>query len=229
MCKESLPGGAPVSTVGRADLASVQEPEGSEESEQAFLREVSHDFGNHFHRIYYVADQLRRGLEAAEQPELVAAAVELEEVAAEVEGLLRSTLRYLAPVESHMSEVEVSDVVASIRQRLDGRRPLEVTGVDEYGGWRMAVDLSLLAEVLTTVCVRVMESLEAGETLRAAVLPAAALDSGVTFAFEGGSGSATAATSPVSMALAAKYVRLHGGRLSETGDGGLELELPAHC
>lgn len=92
----------------------------SKSPDSAVLREVSHDLGNRFHRFYYLAHELRRAL--PEGCDEVADGLQgLDDAVAEIEGLVRRTLAWLAPINLSAVQVSIGDLVASLRGRVAPR------------------------------------------------------------------------------------------------------------
>jgi hypothetical protein len=107
------------------------------------LREISHELGNGFHRFFYLLSGLREGL-TPEQDEI---AGRIEELAEEIQGVVRSGLACLAPVSVRPRVVRVADLVESLRQGL-GLRELPVAVGLELLDVGVRADPGLLSRVV---------------------------------------------------------------------------------
>ena len=111
------------------------------------IRQVSHDFGNLFHRSYHCIDTLASkvgaGVDGA--PELVETLARSVE---ETERRCRAILRYVGPVEADPTSLAAADLLDSFGRYLD---PLElaVDGPAEWAQVSLSVDCALAAAALT--------------------------------------------------------------------------------
>ncbi|HYC01387.1 MAG TPA: hypothetical protein VEC57_19800 [Candidatus Limnocylindrales bacterium] len=181
---------------------------GSASAEQTkILAEVAHDLANRFHRFYYYAEILGRLLpedtgEARDYLDRVHDTVE------DIERMTRGALSYLRPMEVRTVRVQVRDVVGSLRQHV-GDRAVEVGGLESAGGMPVAVDPSRLGEALGHACRAVLAHAPDAAPLRIDLRAASDID--ITFSAE--SSQTEALPFDLSLALAAKILRLHGGDL----------------
>ncbi|HYC54775.1 MAG TPA: hypothetical protein VEL28_07540 [Candidatus Binatia bacterium] len=181
----------------------------SSSSEQTkILAEVAHDLANRFHRFYYFAEILTR-LMPAESGEARDYLDRANHTVEEIEAMTRRALAYLRPMELRTVRVHVRDVVGSLRQHI-GDRPLAVTGLEEAVGVPVDVDPTRMGEALANVCAAALAQSPETSPLQVTVRVGAEVLLGFSVRSE-------AEPQPfefdLSLALAAKILRLHGGDL----------------
>lgn len=186
------------------------------------LGEVSHDLANRFHRFYYYAELL----EGALGPDSEAAVELLDRARAtveDIESMTRAALAFVRPMDLHLLDVRLSDLVMSLRQHA-GEHPVEVRGDDRTGQARVQVDPSRISEALATLCRTAVNLLDEGVPLVVELLEGDPV--GLRLALPTETDPATGIGLP--LALTAKIARSHGGTLDLKGgrDASLTLWLP---
>ncbi len=184
--------------------------DGSRHLDEALLREVSHDFGNQFHRVYYLIEQLRGAL-TDDAPSLVASAEDLESLVTKLETVTKGTLAYFSPVEARVIPLTVADVVESVRQRL-WSRSLDVEGLAEHAELAVLADPGLLSGALATISTQVEGTLAEGAPLGMRVSVGKLEPGKVELALVHGSVDA-GPPNRLERALAERYLAAQGGAL----------------
>jgi signal transduction histidine kinase len=186
------------------------------------LGEVSHDLANRFHRFYYYAELL----EGALGPDSEAAVELLDRARAtveDIESMTRAALAFVRPMDLHLLDIRLSDLVLSLRQHA-GEHPVEVRGDERTGHARVEVDPSRISEALATLCRTAVDFLDEGAPLVVELVDGDPV--GLRLALSAESEAATSGGLP--LALTAKIARSHGGNLDLKGgrDASLTLWLP---
>ncbi len=181
------------------------------------LGEISHELGNYFHRLYYWTDYLR---DRARKDGAGGETTAVEMLAHTIAGLdefLRMALEYFAPARLSFSRIAAGDLVAGLGGRLHGRR-FEVVASPRVRETELLVDMSLIGHALRTVCSRVVDTLLDRDRLVVRLRDMRRRDfDGVAIEFLAGPGGGDAArlTRGVDMAVAEKFVQMHGGEMFE--------------
>ncbi len=196
---------------GRGREASLGLPD------DRILGEISHEVGNYFHKLYYWTDYLKSHGEGHGD----AAAVEmLEETIGRLERFMRMMLEYLAPAKMSFNRIEAGELVVGLKTKLPGRDVL-VRGVDEWRHLKVLADPSLMAHALGTVFDRVAATLIDEDALIVEVERARRREfQGIQIAFEAGAGvnGREHLKKGIEMAVAEKFLLMHGGELFERAE-----------
>lgn len=181
------------------------------------LGEISHEVGNYFHKLYYWTDYLKSHGEGHGD----AAAVEiLEETIGRLERFMRMMLEYLAPAKISFNRIDAGELVAGLKTKLPGR-DVQVRGVDEWRRFKVLADPSLMAHALGTVFDRVAGTLIDEDALIVEVERARRREfQGIQIAFEAGAGvnGHERLKKGIEMAVAEKFLLMHGGELFERAE-----------
>ena len=183
--------------------------------DERVLGDIAHEMGNHLHKLYYWTDYLRAQVAGRGEPET--AAVEMLAGAVErLENFMRMMLEYFAPARLCFTKVKVADLVDGLTSRLPGRR-LRLEGFDVYGETTVFADAGLLAHAVRTVFERAASTLVAEDEMVVRVTGASRREyRGVEVEFRGGaSTSAGRLKNGIDMAVAEKFLLMHGAELSE--------------
>jgi hypothetical protein len=179
------------------------------------LGEISHEMGNYFHKLYYWTDYLRG--ETLDRSQADAAAVEmLSNTVEKLEQFMRMTLEYFSPARLSFNRVTVSDVVEGLGSRLSGRT-LKIENLDAYAEIPVLADPSLIGHAIRTVFERVASTLldEAHMTIRLNETRSGDFR-GIEVEFEAGGGArGVQLRSGIEMAVAEKFLHMHGAELLE--------------
>jgi len=184
--------------------------------DERVLGEIAHEMGNHLHKLYYWTGYLRE--QAAARGESDVAAVEMLGGAVErLDRFLHMILEYFAPARLCFTKVRVADLVDGLGQRLPGRR-LVIEGIDRLGGTSVFVDAGLLGHAMRTVFERVASTLVDEDELHVHVeLASRRQYRGVEIEFRSGAASVAGSLlkSGIEMAVAEKFLHMHGAELFE--------------
>jgi len=121
--------------VAVAEAISRRAPEGHNLDEDV-LREIRHELGNHFHKLYYWADyvqELAGGDEAEPLGDPLTGSIQ------KLESFLNRAMQYLSPAPLESVRMELSEVANAIEQLLASEVPeakIELTmaaGIEERG------------------------------------------------------------------------------------------------
>ncbi|RMD82496.1 MAG: hypothetical protein D6815_09095 [Candidatus Dadabacteria bacterium] len=178
------------------------------------LGEISHEVGNYFHKLYYWTDYLKNNHSSGGET----AAVEmLEETVGRLERFMRMMLEYLAPARVSFSRVEAGDLLAGLADKLPGRS-VDVVGPDGWRRRKVLVDPSLMAHAVRTIFERVAGTLLDEDTLKVGIAEAERREfRGLEFEFRAGAGLGAneRLKKGIEMAVAEKFILMHGGELIE--------------
>ncbi len=181
------------------------------------LGEISHEVGNYFHKLYYWTDYLKTH---AERHGDTAPVEMLEETISRLERFMRMMLEYLAPAKMSFNRIEAGELLAGLRTKLPGRE-VRVQGVDEWRHFKVLADPSLMAHALGTVFDRVAGTLIHEDALVVEVERARRREfQGIQIAFEAGAGinGRERLKKGIEMAVAEKFLLMHGGELFERAE-----------
>ncbi len=183
------------------------------------LTEVSHELGNYFHKLHYWIDFVKSEIASTAEEGDQAGLDMLEDTTERLEAFLRMTLEYFTPPRLSFDRIRVDDLVGGIRKRLKGRS-LEAKGLDEHAQTEVMIDVSRMTHVVRTVVDRISATLVEGNalTLKLARSTRGEFD-GLELEFFAGDARVNGATltSGIEMAVAEKFVQVHGGELFERG------------
>jgi hypothetical protein len=196
-------------TGGDGDAGALGPPD------ERVLGDIAHEMGNHLHKLYYWTDYLRAQVAGRGEPE--AAAVEMLAGAVErLETFMRMILEYFAPARLCFTKVKVADLVDGLASKLPGRR-LRLEGLDGLGETTVFADAGLLAHAIRTVFERAASTLVAEDEMVVKVTGANRREyHGVEVEFCGGASSAGGRLkNGIDMAVAEKFLLMHGAELSE--------------
>jgi hypothetical protein len=183
--------------------------------DERVLGEIAHEMGNHLHKLYYWTGYLRE--QAADRGEPETAAVEMLAGAVErLDRFMRMILEYFAPARLCFNKVKVADLVGGLGDHLPGRR-LVIEGVDQLGETSVFVDAGLLGHAIRTIFERVAATLVDEDELRVRLeLASRRQYRGVEIEFRGGASSAAGSLKTgIEMAVAEKFLHMHGAELFE--------------
>jgi hypothetical protein len=200
---------APINGEGPSDTTALGPPD------ERVLGEIAHEMGNHLHKLYYWTDYLRSQVAGRGEPEV--AAVDMLSGAVErLETFTRMILEYFAPARLCFTKVKVADLVDGLAAKLPGRR-LRCEGIDAFGETTVFADAGLLAHAIRTVFERAASTLVAEDEMVVRVMDASRREyQGVEVEFCGGASAAGGRLkSGIEMAVAEKFLLMHGGELSE--------------
>ena len=130
-------------------------------------------------------------------------------------------LEYFAPARLCFNRVEAGDLVAGLGKGLTGRR-LRIEGADSVAGVIVLADASLIGHALRTVFERVASTLIDEDELLVVLLSANRREfPGVEIEFHAGAGVAEGRSliGGIEMAVAEKFLQMHGGELFERDAG----------
>jgi len=179
------------------------------------LGEISHEMGNYFHKLYYWTDYLKGAVgDTGEQ-----GAVEMLEGTVEgLEQFMRMILEYFAPARICFTKAPAAELIGSLEARLVGRR-LRVEGAD-LAGTTVMVDASLMAHALRTTFERAAGTLLDEPEMIVRVSRARRGEfEGLEVEFLAGKNSRDESRlmQGIEMAVAEKFLQMHGGELFERG------------
>jgi len=225
--RTQTPIGGDVSTADNGGSASG----GLGPPDERVLGEIAHEMGNHLHKLYYWTGYLRE--QAAARGESDVAAVEMLGGAVDrLDRFLHMILEYFAPARLCFTKVRVADLVDGLRQHLPGRR-LVIEGIDRLGETSVFVDAGLLGHAIRTVFERVASTLVDEDELHVHLeLASLRQYRGVEIEFRGGAASAGGSLkSGIEMAVAEKFLHMHGAELFErdTGRRSLVVFVPLYA
>lgn len=186
------------------------------------LAELSHELGNHFHKLRYWIDYLKTQHKAADSQGEAATAVHMLETSVEnLEIFLRMTLEYFSPARLSFTRLRIEELLRGLSGRLPGRR-LAIDGLDRWGATEVFVDPSRINHVVRTVFERVMRTLVEEEEMRIRLEPANRGEfEGVEIEFYAGCTVTPCSKlmTGIEMAVAEKFLKVHGGELFEKRSG----------
>jgi hypothetical protein len=200
---------APKDGEGASDATALGPPD------ERVLGEIAHEMGNHLHKLYYWTDYLRSQVAGRGEPEI--AAVDMLSGAVErLETFMRMILEYFAPARLCFTKVKVADLVGGLAAKLPGRR-LRCEGIDVFGETTVFADAGLLAHAIRTVFERAASTLVAEDEMVVRVTGASRREyQGVEVEFCGEvSAAGGSLKSGIEMAVAEKFLLMHGGELFE--------------
>ncbi len=194
------------------------------------LGEISHEVGNYFHKLYYWTDYLKAHDEG---PAADGTAVEmLESTVERLERFVRMMLEYFAPARMSFNHVAASDIVSGLSDKLPGR-VVRVEGGESWRDKTILADPSLIAHAVRTVFDRIAETLLGDDALVVHVRRSRRREfEGLEIEFRAGSGVGERARlkQGIEMAVAEKFLVMHGGELFERGapENALVIFLPLY-
>lgn len=200
-------------------------------ADERVLGEISHEMGNYFHKLYYWTEHLKS--RAAGDPTDITATEMLESTIGRLEHFMRMILEYFAPARLCFNRVEASDLVSGLGSRLPGRR-LRVQAADSVAGVAVLADASLIGPALRTVFERVTATLMDEDEMLVILTAATRHEfAGVEIEFHAGRGAPAGGSliGGIEMAVAEKFIQMHGGELFERDAGlprGLVVFLPIY-
>jgi hypothetical protein len=211
----------PVDRTTHAFARAVENGEGDPDAsalgppDERVLGDIAHEMGNHLHKLYYWTDYLRSQVAGRSEPE--AAAVEMLAGAVErLETFMRMILEYFAPARLCFTKVKVADLVDGLAQRIPGRR-LRCEGLEPFADTTVFADAGLLGHAVRTVFERAAGTLVAEDEMVVRVTGATRREyRGVEVEFCAGASATTGSLkSGIEMAVAEKFLLMHGAELSE--------------
>jgi hypothetical protein len=188
------------------------------------LGEISHEMGNYFHKLYYWTDYLKTRSGAGQQTDAGAADM-LVATVERLERFMRMILEYFAPARLCFHRLTAGDLLAGLSNRLSGRT-LKVVGLDEWGETSVMADPALIGHAIRTVFERVATTLlDEDEMVVRLTSSKRSGFAGIDIEFEAGGGLAasTHLTQGIEMAVAEKFLQMHGGEVFERNEGGRSL------
>jgi len=189
-------------------------------ADERILGEIAHEMGNYFHKLYYWTEYLK-GHGGGSGPTDAAAVDMLETTVERLEHFMRMILEYFAPPRLCFNKIGARDLVAGLGCRLHGRA-LRVDGLDQYGDTCVLADPGLIAHAMRTVFESVAATLLDEDEMVVRIEPAGRSEfSGIELEFMAGRGLAEGArlTKGIEMAVAEKFLQMHGGEMFERTDG----------
>jgi len=215
---------------------TADDPQGEEQqtlalTDERVLGEISHEMGNYFHKLYYWTEHLKS--RAGADPTDVAATEMLESTIGRLEHFMRMILEYFAPARLCFNRVEASDLVSGFGSRLPGRQ-LRVQVDDSVAGMAVLADASLIGPALRTVFERVTATLIDEDEMLVVLSAASRREfAGVEIEFHAGAGAPAGRSliGGIEMAVAEKFLQMHGGELFEREAGaprGIVVFLPIY-
>jgi hypothetical protein len=184
-------------------------------ADERVLGEISHEMGNYFHKLYYWTEHLKS--RAGTNPTDMAATEMLESTIGRLEHFMRMVLEYFAPARLCFNRVEASDLVSGLESCLPGRR-LRVQVAESVAGMAVLADASLIGHALRTVFERVTATLIDEDEMLVVLTAASRREfAGVEIEFHAGAGvgSDRSLIGGIEMAVAEKFLQMHGGELFE--------------
>jgi hypothetical protein len=202
-----------------ADAAEEPGQEGLGLPNDRILGEISHEMGNYFHKLYYWTEYLRersRGDETAVEM--------LEDTVARLEHFMRMTLEYFAPARLTFTRLRAEDLVLGLGSRLPGRR-LVVEGASDVRTTVVLADASLIGHAMRAIFERTAATLLDEDRMTIRLVASERRDfRGVDVEFAAGKGASEtqALARGIEMAVAEKFIQMHGGEIFERKGGGSE-------
>jgi hypothetical protein len=188
------------------------------------LGEISHEMGNYFHKLYYWTDYLKTRSGSGQSTDAGAADM-LAATVERLEHFMRMILEYFAPARLCFHRLTAGDLLAGLANRLPGRT-LRAVGIEEWGKTAIMADPALIGHAIRTVFERVATTL-LDEDEMVVVLTASKRSgfAGIDIEFEAGGGLAANAhlMQGIEMAVAEKFLQMHGGEVFERNEGGRSL------
>ena len=184
-------------------------------AEVELAAEISHELGNHFHKLRFWTVQLRDEV-AAGDPGTETTAL-LERGLEQLESFVRMAVEYYAPPRLSLSRVSVSDLVESLRAG-PAAGGLIVRGLEQCRDGELEVDPNVVRRGFGILCGQVKATLVEGEELYLAVNSSERAEPGgveLEFRLGRGHNGAVRLDGGVEMALVKRCVELHGGELFE--------------
>lgn len=184
------------------------------------LGEISHEMGNYFHKLYYWTDYLKE--RHAHGGETDAGAVEmLEGTVKRLERFMRMALEYFAPARVSFTRIRATELIAGLESRLVGRR-MRVVGSPALESIMVLADAGLIGDALRTVVESLATTLIDEDELVVRLVEARLRDfRGLEIAFEAGKATPAgkALARGIEMAVAEKFIQMHGGEMYERSGG----------
>ncbi|RMF25725.1 MAG: hypothetical protein D6760_00305 [Deltaproteobacteria bacterium] len=208
--------------LARREHEPEQEPREGPEAplglpDDRILGEISHEVGNYFHKLYYWTDYLKTHSDGRADT----APVEmLEETVGRLERFMRMMLEYLAPAKMSFNRIEAGELVAGLGTKLPGRE-VRVRSTEDWRHFKVLADPSLMAHALRTVFDRVAGTLIDEDALIVEVDRARRREfQGIEIAFQAGAGinGRERLKKGIEMAVAEKFLLMHGGELFERAE-----------
>jgi hypothetical protein len=185
------------------------------------LGEISHEMGNYFHKLYYWTEYLRdRGSNVADADRT--AFDMLEGTVERLEHFMRMILEYFAPARLSFTRLKVEDLVAGLRARLSGRR-LCIVGAPDVRATPVFADAALIGHALRTVFEGATSTLIDEDEMIVRVSASERREfKGIEIEFQAGRGAPIGKTLArgIEMAVAEKFIQMHGGELFERSSDG---------
>jgi signal transduction histidine kinase len=188
------------------------------------LREISHELGNFFHKLYYWSDYLReRPVESGDST----AVQMLERTIRNLEEFLKVSLDYFRPTPLSLVRMKVSDLIEGVlfqvRTHLNGT-PVAVDTSSDWEGEAVMVDPGQLSRAFAVAIQHLVKQVGPDTKVRVMFVRSAhegcaGVEVRIALA-EPGTGSPLFGSSKagVEWALAERLVTLHGGELVERPD-----------
>ena len=206
--------GSPVTAEGASGDPTAQSGLGLPDDH--ILGEISHEMGNYFHKLYYWTEYLRtragRGIETD------ATAVEMLETTVErLEHFMRMILEYFAPARLSFMRLPAEELVVGLASRLPGRR-LRIIGTPELRAQTVLADAALIGHAMRTAFESVAQTLIDEDELVVRLSQSGRRQfQGIEIEFEAGRGAPKdkRLARGIEMAVAEKFIQMHGGELFE--------------
>jgi hypothetical protein len=180
------------------------------------LGEISHEMGNYFHKLYYWTEYLRD--RDGHGPDADRTAFDMLEGTVErLEHFMRMILEYFAPARLSFTRLRAEELVVGLGTRLTGRR-LVIVGESDVRATPVLADAALIGHALRTVFEGAAATLiDEGEMVVRLAPSRRQKFQGIEIEFHAGRGApaAKALARGIEMAVAEKFVQMHGGELFE--------------
>jgi len=185
------------------------------------LGEISHEMGNYFHKLYYWTEYLRDRSGYVAEADRTAFDM-LEGTVERLEHFMRMILEYFAPARLSFTRLRAEDLVGGLGNRLVGRR-LRIEGDAAVRATAVLADAALIGHALRTIfeCAAATLIDEDEMVVRLAVAQRREFR-GIEIDFLAGRGVAAAKTlaQGIEIAVAEKFIQMHGGELFERAADG---------
>ena len=149
--RERKPEGLPADQGGDSETSRTVRTSGHGRGlNEKVLREIRHELGNHFHKLYYWAEYVQEG----GSDEIEAAADPLSNSIQNLEGFLNRAMQYLSPVLLEQVRMNLADVTRALSQLMQSALPestwdvyLEASVADE----EVSIDPGQFSRAMATV------------------------------------------------------------------------------
>ena len=196
--------------------------------DESVLREIRHELGNHFHKLYYWADYVQESA-GGEDGEPIGDP--LTGAIQKLEAFLNRAMQYLTPVSLEPVAMSQAEVGRAIEQLLASESPqaqIDVVMAEGLGEHRLLIDPGKFSAAIQTVA-RSLHQASDGSLLgyRMTIVPADELRA-CEFRMDAAPALGTAAEEEVrtlDWANAQRTIETHGGTLSlcELADGATQV------